>query len=243
MENRLRQGETVTFLITLVITIALAFLLRKPLKKAPLAFYALAVVACVVSLWLFSLPATERPALLGGLYFIMRRGYVALSLFTVTMFIGVFNENSSIRRALNPVRAEYSIIAAILIVGHIVPYLISYLQQLMSPLSLRGNIAVSLALSCVLFFLLVLLTVTSFTVVRQHMRSRTWKNLQRLAYLFFLLIYAHLAGFLLPAALQGSPIALTNMAIYSVLFVSYAILRVHRSLSARRRTLAHLEAT
>jgi DMSO/TMAO reductase YedYZ heme-binding membrane subunit len=219
----------VAFLITLIITLALAFLLRKPLKRVPLVFYALALAVCAVSLWLFALPATERPALLNGLYFIMRRGYIALSLFTLVMFIGVFNENSPIRRALNPVRAEYSIIAAILIVGHFVPYLTGYLQQLISPFPLRDSIAVSLTLSCALLLLLTVLTVTSFNVVKQHMPSRDWKRLQRLSYLFFLLAYAHLSGFLLPAALQGSPIALTSIVIYSLIFVSYAILRVRRS--------------
>ncbi|MDR1183262.1 MAG: hypothetical protein LBK67_00515 [Coriobacteriales bacterium] len=222
------------FLITLAITLTLAFLLRKPLKRVPLAFYALALVACVASLWLFALPATERPILLNGLYFIMRRGYIALSLFTLVMFIGVFDESSLIRRALNPTRAEYSIIAAILIIGHFVPYLAGYLQQLMSPFPLRGSIAVSLTLSCALLLLLTVLTVTSFNIVKQHMPPRAWRRLQRLSYLFFLLVYAHLSGFLLPAALQGSPIALTSIIIYSLIFVSYTILRIRRSLKAHR---------
>jgi DMSO/TMAO reductase YedYZ heme-binding membrane subunit len=230
----------VAFLITLAITLALAFLLRKPLKRVPLAFYALALVACAVSLWLFALPATERPAFLNGLYFIMRRGYIALSLFTLVMFIGVFGENSPIRRALNPVRAEYSIIAAILIIGHIVPYLTGYLQQLMSPFPLRGSIAVSLALSCALLLLLTVLTVTSFNAVKQHMSPRTWKRLQRLSYLFFLLVYAHLSAFLLPAALQGSPIALPGIIVYSLIFVSYAILRVRRNFSVRKSLVSEV---
>jgi DMSO/TMAO reductase YedYZ heme-binding membrane subunit len=219
------------FLTTLIITTVLAFLLKSLVKKYAWLFYALAIIACAAGLWLFFLPAAERPVFLAGFSFIMRRGYVALSLFTLVMLVGVFGDESFVRRALQPIRAEMSIIAAILIGGHFLPYLTGYLQMLFGLGSLRMNIAVSLGISLVLLALLLTLTITSFAAVRRRMRPTTWKKLQRLAYLFFLLIYAHLAGFLLPSALQGSSVAITSIAAYSVVFFVYAILRVRRNRS------------
>jgi DMSO/TMAO reductase YedYZ heme-binding membrane subunit len=163
-------------------------------------------------------------------YLIMRRGYIALALFTLVMFVGVFSDDSAIRRALLPIRAELSISAAIFIVGHFLPYLTGYLQLFFDSAALRVNIALSLIISLVLLLLLLVLTITSFNVVRRHMKPGTWKRVQRLSYLFFLLVYAHLIGFLLPSALQGSPVALTSITVYSLVFLSYGALRLRRHL-------------
>jgi DMSO/TMAO reductase YedYZ heme-binding membrane subunit len=222
------------FLITLVGTIAAAFVLKSPLKRFPWMFYILAVAVCGVGLWLFFLPAAQRPAFLTGFSLIMRRGYIALSLFALVMFVGAFDDDSLIRRTLQPIRAELSIIASILIVGHFLPYLMGYMQQLTGLVLIRTNIVISLGISLALLILLVPLTVTSFTVVKRRMRPAIWKKLQKLAYVFFLLVYVHLTAFLLPSAIQGSPTALTSVAIYSVIFLAYLALRVLRVLQARR---------
>jgi DMSO/TMAO reductase YedYZ heme-binding membrane subunit len=60
------------------------------------------------------------------------------------------------------------------------------------------------------------------------MTARSWKQLQRFAYLFFILIFLHLSGYLLYPALQGSQSALLNLTVYLVILVAYIILRVRR---------------
>jgi DMSO/TMAO reductase YedYZ heme-binding membrane subunit len=227
-----------TFLVTLAITITVVFLLRSPLKKYPWLFYLLAILLCAISLWLFFLPAAERPTLLTGFQLIMRRGYIALALFTLVMFVGVFSDESFFRRALQPIRAELSIIAAVLIVGHFSPYLMGYLSHIAHVSLLRINIAVSLGISLILLILLIVLTLTSFIAVKRWMKPASWKRVQQSAYVFFLLVYAHLAGFLLPAALQGSPVALRSIVVYGLVFISYVVLRIRRALGARKSSLA-----
>jgi DMSO/TMAO reductase YedYZ heme-binding membrane subunit len=229
-------GGNMLFLGTLVVTVFVVALIHKPLKRFSWLFYLLAIAVCAAELWLYGLPAAERSAIFGIPYLIMRRGYLALALFTLVMFVGVFKDSSPVRRALLPLRAELSIIAAILIMGHAVPYLAGYLQLFFGSAALRFNIALSLIVSLVLLLLLTMLTVTSFNVVRRQMRADVLKRVQRLAYVFFLLIYAHLIGFLLPSALQGASVALTSISIYSLVFLSYGVLRLRKCLLDQRAT-------
>jgi DMSO/TMAO reductase YedYZ heme-binding membrane subunit len=221
------------FLATLVAATLLTILLRKVIKKAAWALYLLAILACVLSLWLYALAAPERPAWLGGFYFVMRRGYLALALFTIVMFIGAFADGSRADRMLHPIRAELSIIAAILIVGHFVPYLLGYFELVIGSTGIRGSIVFSLAVSLVLLVLLVVLTATSFNWFKKHMSAGSWKGIQKLAYLFFVLVFVHLMGFLLPAALQGSTVALSSIVVYGALLTTYVILRVFKALRSR----------
>jgi DMSO/TMAO reductase YedYZ heme-binding membrane subunit len=77
--------------------------------------------------------------------------------------------------------------------------------------------------------LLAVLTVTSFVVVRNHMRPTFWKRLQTLAYPFYLLIYLHLILVLLPSALSGSLAIAFNLLVYTALFATYTALRLRRA--------------
>ncbi|MFQ8866773.1 MAG: hypothetical protein ACLR67_00475 [Eggerthella lenta] len=54
-----------------------------------------------------------------------------------------------------------------------------------------------------LLVLLLVLGVTSFGFVKKHMRTESWKRLQRWAYVFFGLVYVHLMLMLAPAASRG----------------------------------------
>ena len=66
------------------------------------------------------------------------------------------------------------------------------------------------------------------------MRTESWKRLQRWAYVFFGLVYVHLMLMLAPAASRGGEAALVTVAVYTVVFGAYAVLRVRRALIDRR---------
>lgn len=78
------------------------------------------------------------------------------------------------------------------------------------------------------------LGVTSFGFVKKHMRTESWKRLQRWAYVFFGLVYVHLMLMLAPAASRGGEAALVTVAVYTVVFGAYAVLRVRRAFVDRR---------
>jgi len=57
---------------------------------------------------------------------------------------------------------------------------------------------------------------------------------QRLAYPFFLLVYAHLLLMLAPSALHGGIAATASVAVYSAVFAAYIVLRLVRTVRERR---------
>ena len=93
----------------------------------------------------------------------------------------------------------------------------------------------ALALALALFALLVVLGVTSFNVVKKRMKKETWKRVQLLAYPFWGLVYVHLLLMLVPSALRGGAPAQMAVAVYSVVFVGYAVLRIRRAAVDRRK--------
>ena len=214
------------FLIVFVATVAVVFALREPIKRWPVAFYALSVAVVIVFMaganGLLS-GSWWKPAIL-----LVQRCMVALSLFTVVMFIGALPKGGKLDLWLRPIRAELSIIACILCMGHMLMYLAPYASRALAGF-LSGNVMASFAVALALFVLLLVLGITSFNFVKKRMSGRAWKAVQRWAYPFFLLTYVHLLFMLMPAALRGGEQAIFSVAMYSVVFVAYVALRLFRA--------------
>lgn len=227
------------FLGVLAISTIAAFVLRRPIKAAPWAFYGLAVLLATA---LFAGGAGLLGTAWKPLILLLQRCMLPLALFTVVMYIGVFPKDSRVGRWLRPIRAELSIIACILALGHMCLYISPYLSRALAG-AMEAPMAASFAISIVLFALLLVLGVTSFDAVKRHMPASLWKNVQRFAYLFFGLIYAHLLFMIAPAALHGGKQAALSVVIYSMVFVGYAVARVARwQIDAAREGAAHAES-
>lgn len=225
------------FLLVFVVTTAAVMVLRNAIKKLPVLFYALAVLAVV---GLFAgmygyLGTWWKPLIL-----LVQRCMVALSLFTIVMFIGALPKGGKLDAWLHPIRAELSIIACILCLGHMFMYLAPYAARALSG-TLQGNIMASFVVAVVLFVLLVVLGVTSFNSVKKRMSGRTWKNIQRWAYPFFLLTYVHLMFMLAPSAMQGGDQAVFSVVMYSVIFVAYVVMRLMRYFADKKAAAAESE--
>lgn len=218
------------FLLVFICTVVAAFALRNPIKKVPVAFYTLAVAVSVLFIAAEFLPMPR--AVWSALFLLVQKCMLALALFAVVMFIGVFDRDSRVGKWLRPIRAELSIIAWILSLGHMAVYLASYLPRLGGVG--KGAVLVAFVVALVLFVLLLILGVTSFNVVKKRMKKDTWKRVQMMAYPFFGLVYLHLMLMLLPPALHGGAAAQASVAVYSVLFAAYAILRVRRAMIDRK---------
>lgn len=225
---------------TLVAAIVFVAVFRVPLKKVPWLFYlvAIAVDALVILCPQMSLPLWLFPWLITPNV----RCLFAFALFTIVMVTGALRHGSTLRRALAPIRAELSIFAALLVVGHVVRYLSVYsLRVLQNPASLKNGMLVSFVVSVVIAVLLVVLTVTSFSLVKRHMGGRAWKIVQRLAYPFFALIYVHVLFMLARSAMSGGPDAIASIAVYGVILLVYAVLRVRRYLEDKQAQRAPAE--
>ncbi|MDR0513644.1 MAG: ferric reductase-like transmembrane domain-containing protein [Coriobacteriaceae bacterium] len=219
------------FLASLIGTVLFVLLFRKALKKVPIVFYlvALALVGAYVYLFLSGGPwPFSRDVLL-----LVQRCTVSLAFFTLVMFAGVFPDDSPIRGLLIPLRRELSILGAIFASGHVIVYAVNFLPRLFSgSIFARSDLATSIILASLLTAVLIVLTITSFVWVRKLMKPESWKRVQLLAYPFFALVYVHLAFILIPAVLAGSTALTLNLAIYTLLFASYLVLRIRRALAS-----------
>lgn len=219
-----------TFAIVLLITAVACYALRDFLHRRPVLFYALAIAVDVAYLCL---------KFVGGLYVLWRVLFeliqeclLPLALFVIVMFIGCFSRESKISQRLRPVRAELSIVACILVLGHMCSYLGLYVNRVATG-NAQGNVIASIAIAFALLILVAVLGVTSLNSVKRLMAKEVWVKLQKLAYAFFALVYLHLVLMLLPSAVNGGANALSSLLVYTLVFACYAVLRVRRAIVER----------
>ncbi len=107
-------------------------------------------------------------------------GHLSLSIFLLVMFAGVLKKNSKAKKALSQVRGELAVIGFIFLL----PHAFARLALALSGYNMSGLFA---------FILFIPLVVTSFMVIRKKMNPKHWKNLHKLGYVAYFLIYIHLA--------------------------------------------------
>lgn len=221
------------FLLILACATLATILFKPAIKKLPMLFYALAVLADAAFV---ATPILSMPGPLKSLVFILvQKCTLSLALFCVVMFLGVFSKDSKIRTYLMPIRSELSIIALILSLGHVSLYLSSYATRLATnPGNLNTTVLASLVVALVLLALLLILGITSFAFVKKHMSTRAWAKLQKASYAFFCLIFVHLMLMIAPSALAGSETNIVSLFAYTAVFASYAFLRIRRAILDKR---------
>ncbi len=223
-------------IVVLLAAVAFSWLAAKSLKRLPWVYYALALALSMLSV--FALYEAPPRSVVHVLADCVQKGYVGFSFITVVMFVGVFSRDSRARRVLGPVRGELSIVATLFMIAHVVPYVSGYLAMLGFMGSLRASVLASLGIAVVLVVLLLVLAVASVKVVRRAMPLWAWKNVQRLAYVFYVLAFVHLAGFLIVPHSSGATGATVALAYYGVLLVAYATLRVRRAVIDSKEKVA-----
>ncbi len=208
----------------------LAFPLSGALRRHAWAFYAasLAIVAVyATALFMgFDLRAVRPLALC------MQKGYLSTALLAIVMFTGCLDEGSGLRKRLQPIRGELSVLSLIFILGHLAMYAPIYLPRLGMYVRAHGNLVFSLVIALLLTALFALLGVTSLRCVRRRMDARRWKALQRLSYLMVALLALHVTLALGMSAFTGAGRAKAALAAYLVVVAAYVVLRVRKELRA-----------
>ncbi len=229
----MQSAAVVGFGIALLVAAVLVFGLDGALKRWPGVFYGVALAATAAYGW--ALCTGVDLAGMRWLTVVLQKGYLASLLLAVVMFIGVLSKGSALRRRLQPIRGQLSVLSFILILGHLVTYLPSYLGRLGVLLGSRTNVAFSLMVAMVLTVLFFVLAVTSLQAVRRAMNPRVWKALQRGAYLMVALLALHVALVLGKSALVGGAApARVAFWTYMAVLALYAVLRVRRAVIDRR---------
>lgn len=75
-----------------------------------------------------------------------------------------------------------------------------------------------------LLLMLIPLFVTSFKAVRRKMKAKSWKNLQKMAYPFFIGIYIHVMV-LYSANVKDN---MLGIIVYTIIYASYIVLRLRK---------------
>ena len=222
-----------SFVAVMLCALAFTLAFKDLIRKAPVLFYgaALALSALYAISGVVSYPVDFKLLL----FFLTQKGTLATALFIVVMYIGVFRDVDFVRHRLLPVRAQLSIVASILILGHVVKYAFSFATSMgmLSPV-----LQIGLGAGVVAFWLMVPLAITSVQAIKKAMSAGVWVVLQKWAYLFYGLVYAHLALLLAPSALSGvDGTSAEGFVVYTVLFGGYAALRVAKAVLDRRKTV------
>lgn len=225
------------FLTALALAVCFALLCGKPLKKAPYPFYAAAAILAVGTVLLAGADLRAVPAVVTDHVFaLFTRGALATALWCVVMWTGAFPNGSAAVRKLLPIRGELSITAAILTLGHNIGFGQTYFVRLFTDSSRMSASQITASILTIVMLLIMLpLTVMSFPQVRKKMKPKLWKRLQRTAYLFYALIYAHVMILCVPLARMGRPGYFFSIVVYSAVFLGYAVCRLRKWYMLRKK--------
>lgn len=161
---------------------------------------------------------------------LLTEGGLAGVLFLFVMFAGAMPDGSGFQRRVMPLRGELSILASILALGHIAARGLSVFPRLFTGAAeLRLSALLASLASLLLALLLLPLFLSSLRCVRRRMKPKRWKRFQRLAYLFYALVYGHIVLFRLPALREEKAEAVLSFCLYSAIFAAYLCLRLSRA--------------
>lgn len=218
------------FLLSLVLAALFIWGCAKPLKRHPAPFYIAATMIALVVLGCTIAGVTFPEWFQNWVWPIVSRSAFSTALFAAIMWTGALPNGSKAIKHLMPIRGELSILACILTLGHNASYGLTYFRFLFTQPSLLPDNQLAAAIcSLVMICIMLPLFVTSFKSVRKKMKASSWKKLQRLAYVFYGLIYAHVMLLTVPAAIQGRSGYLLTVLLYSVAFLGYAACRIQKA--------------
>ena len=220
------------FLGSLCIALLFVILCSEVMIKNPVPFYVGATVIALVSIYV-TWSGIEMPFLLKEYVMpIIGRGGLTGALFVIVMYAGAFPSRSLGAKIFMPVRGQISIIASIIGIGHAIAYSKPYISLVANNRDSMNFVTAAFIVDSILLSVVILpLFITSFISVRRKMSGLTWKRLQRLAYLFYLLLFIHVMLLMLPGALDKEAGYDLTVFVYIFIFVSYFVCRIVKALN------------
>ena len=222
-------------LIVGLIAITLFYILfANIIKKYPVLFY-MATYILIIPVVLYYETKFYREMPIWFTKYVMdifRRGIFSTVTFMIVMFLGVVTTPNKYTRKLMSIRGEMSIIGCFAALCHNVAFGIRYFVEFFTNAS-KMNVYTKTAtiISLILIAMMIPLMITSFKCVRKKMKAKNWKNLQKLAYPFFYLIYVHLMVLFMHKPEKH----MLSIALYTFIYLLYTILRLRKYLLIKKR--------
>ncbi|MDY6038297.1 MAG: hypothetical protein SPI74_04870 [Eubacterium sp.] len=176
-----------------------------------------------------------------GLEQVMRSissGALGGAFFILVMYMGVFSMKYKVFKQLRKNRAELSIIACIVTLPHNIYY---FFQSLLYTLPLVGGMkGIPLWTNLMMFAsgafaiaIMIPLFITSFNFVHKKIKASKWKSLQEFAYIFYAMVYVQVM--MVYIGRPDSSTRTLNLIFYSVIFLSYTVLRVRKAIKSFKK--------
>lgn len=210
----------------LIVALAFFAALEKPIKKHATFFYIATIIISILSVMA---PKKGLPFVVDYLVKnILTRGTLAGALFILVMVASVCPQ-AKLRSLLLRTRGEMAIIAALFTLTHNIAYGQYYFVKLFTNISELDTVRIFAAvLSLIMIMLLIPLTITSFMVIRRKMNPKKWKSLQKLSYVFYGLLFVHIALIFSVSILNGHLDTLIDLTVYAFIYIIYLILRAKK---------------
>ena len=225
-------------LLSLVLALLLSWYDGSAIKKhAPVFYGGAALLALTTIAVTWSGADASFPGWVSNYVWpLLSHGAFASALFIIVMYMGALPNGTKAIKRLMPIRAELSIMASLLVLGHNIAYGRTYFVRLFTDTS-KMSTAQTLAAICSLIMIAIMLPlmITSFKAVRKKMKPKSWKKLQRSAYVFYGLIYVHTMLLYVPIVQAGRSVYIVNVIVYSLIFISYAGMRIRKELLKKKR--------
>lgn len=166
---------------------------------------------------------------------IFSRGIFATASFMIVMFLGTITKHNDFSKKLMAIRGEMSIMASLLVFSHNIIFGLRYFPILFTnPSSMPQRQVIASIITIFLLLMLIPLFVTSFKTVRRKMKAKSWKNLQKMAYPFFIGIYVHVMVLYSSNWKEN----IVGVVIYTLIYLAYIILRLRKRNIKMQKSLA-----
>lgn len=223
------------FILSILASLAFVLLFTKIIKKYSVLFYLLATAIALFFMMYMTLGNIKIPEKIYT-YVIrpLSQGTISTALFSIVMWIGALDRKNKVIKKLFSIRGEMSIIACILALSHNIYYGFIFLPTLFTnPMSMGATYLSATITTIILNILMIPLMATSFITIRKRIKYPMWKKIQRMAYVFYMLMYVHIMIVFVPNIGIGTSYVV-NVVVYSVVFLGYAIVRVSKYIKEKR---------
>lgn len=211
------------FLFSLILAISICLLGSRFIKQNTMVSYTIAMFLSLLVIVIEKrnvfgqVPSVVVDCILS---FFMK-GTLAGAFLVIVMFLGVMSKGCYLSKKGMAIRGELSIIACILLLPHCFVYGKDYFRTF--------GFGIAGAVSMVLLVIMLPLWITSYRIIRKRMQAKTWKRIQKMAYVFYALFYLHIMLLMVPKAMEGNFTYIINILVYSVLFLLYVVLRIKKA--------------
>jgi hypothetical protein len=195
------------------------------LRKNNKIFYGVAYLITIVDLvyrnFSMAVPQT-MPNILRIIEKPLSMGALSGAIFVVVMYTGALDNRKNYTKKLMSVRAELSILGCIFFLAHTIPYCIQFFKTI-DKVDMSSAFSIISVLTILAIIIMLPLWITSYKNIRKKIKVKTWKNLQKLAYVMYLLIYLHISVLFLLWTKKYDKFIL-----YTLVFGIYAVLRIRK---------------